>query len=117
VQGEGASALHLNLVDEGTMTYTGVGSLTGTLLPGQLYMLSSSTLLFGGGSPGSNSGVASSTFSIDFVKAPDTDPMDPPPSNSVPDTTPTGALLGLGLLGLGLVRWQNLSSVRLPFRA
>lgn len=107
VQGEGASAMHLNLVDEGTTVYTGVGSLTGTLLPGQFYSLYHLASLFGGNGAGTNSGVSSSTFSIDFVKATDTGPIDPPPANSVPDAAPTEALLGLGLLGLGLVRRQT----------
>lgn len=107
VQGGGASAMHLNLVDEGTTVYTGVGSLTGTLLPGQVYSLYYLTSLFGGNGAGTNSGVSSSTFSIDFMKAPDTNPIDPPPANSVPDTAPTGALLGLGFMGLGFVRHRN----------
>ena len=110
VQGGGPSALHLNLVDEGTTVYTGMGSLTGTLLPGQTYSLYYLTMLFGGNGAGTNSGVSSSTFSIDFVKATDTGPIELPPGYSVPDTAPTGALLGLGLLGLGLV--QRISNTK-----
>lgn len=107
VQGKGASALHLDLLNEGTISYKGAGSLTGTLLPGEVYSFYYDTLLYSAGGAGNSSGVSSSTFSIDFVKAPDTDPIDPPPANSVPDTAPTGALLGLTLLGLGLVRRQT----------